>query len=185
MSIKIRIAFTKGLLSPASNQCLDPAGTEIKSNVATVTVSNGATASFTASWDKAVYAPGEIATVTITAKDANGVVQGTGTALAGLTDNLITNSVGFSAVGGACTSASTVTNGAKTCKFSASNEEGAYAWSVDLTTSPANQSAVVGTVNVKATSATVSNADVLKSIVALIASINKQIQALQKLILKR
>ena len=32
---------------------------------------------------------------------------------------------------------------------------------------------------------TTSNADVLKSIVALIASINKQIQALQKLILKR
>jgi len=31
----------------------------------------------------------------------------------------------------------------------------------------------------------VSNADVLKSIVALIASINKQIQALQKLILKK
>ena len=31
----------------------------------------------------------------------------------------------------------------------------------------------------------VTNADVLKSIVALIASINKQIQALQKLILKR
>ena len=30
-----------------------------------------------------------------------------------------------------------------------------------------------------------SNADILKSIVALIASINKQIQALQKLILKR
>ena len=34
-------------------------------------------------------------------------------------------------------------------------------------------------------SPTVTNADVLKSIVALIASINKQIQALQKLILKR
>jgi hypothetical protein len=32
---------------------------------------------------------------------------------------------------------------------------------------------------------TTTNADVLKSIVALIASINKQIQALQKLILKR
>jgi hypothetical protein len=32
---------------------------------------------------------------------------------------------------------------------------------------------------------TTSNADILKSIVALIASINKQIQALQKLILKR
>jgi hypothetical protein len=161
------------------------AGTVIKSNVATVTVSNGSTASFTASWDKAVYAPGDIATISITAKDANGVVQGTGTALTGLTDNLITNSTGFVAVGGACTSDSTVTNGVKTCKFSATNTEGAYSWSVDLTTSPTNQSAVVGTVNVKATSATVSNADVLKSIVALIASINKQIQALQKLILKR
>jgi hypothetical protein len=33
--------------------------------------------------------------------------------------------------------------------------------------------------------ASVSNADVLKSIVSLIASINKQIQALQKLILRR
>jgi hypothetical protein len=32
---------------------------------------------------------------------------------------------------------------------------------------------------------TTTNADILKSIVALIASINKQIQALQKLILKR
>jgi hypothetical protein len=34
-------------------------------------------------------------------------------------------------------------------------------------------------------STTVTNEDILKSIVALIASINKQIQALQKLILKR
>jgi hypothetical protein len=39
--------------------------------------------------------------------------------------------------------------------------------------------------SVKASSSTVTNAEVLKSIVALIASINKQIQALQKLILKR
>jgi hypothetical protein len=38
---------------------------------------------------------------------------------------------------------------------------------------------------VKNATATVTNADVLKSIVSLIASINKQIQALQKLILKR
>jgi hypothetical protein len=36
-----------------------------------------------------------------------------------------------------------------------------------------------------ASTGAVSNADVLKSIVSLIASINKQIQALQKLILKR
>ena len=42
-----------------------------------------------------------------------------------------------------------------------------------------------GTVTFGAPTATVTNADVLKSIVALIASINKQIQALQKLILAR
>ena len=160
-------------------------GATVTSNEIKATVSNGATASFTASWDKATYVPGEIATLSITVKDAYGNLMGTGTTLDGLTDNLVTNSSGFDAVGGACTSSSTVTAGVKTCKFSADNAEGAYAWSVDLTTSPANQSAVTGSATVKAGTATVSNADVLKSIVALIASINKQIQALQKLILKR
>jgi len=161
------------------------AGATITSNEIKATVSNGATASFTASWDKASYVPGEIATLTITVKDAYGNLMGTGTTLTGLDNNLITNSSGFDAVGGTCGDSSTVTAGVKTCKFSADNAEGAYAWSVDLTTSPANQSAVTGTAVVKASTATVSNADVLKSIVSLIASINKQIQALQKLILKR
>jgi len=160
-------------------------GAIVTSNEIKATVSNGATASFTASWDKATYVPGEIAVLSITVKDAYGNLMGTGTTLAGLTDNLITNSSGFDAVGGACTSDSTVTAGVKTCRFSADNAEGAYAWSVDLTTSPTNQSAVTGSATVKAGTASVSNADVLKSIVALIASINKQIQALQKLILKR
>ena len=45
--------------------------------------------------------------------------------------------------------------------------------------------AATATITVKSSSSTVTNAEVLKSIVALIASINKQIQALQKLILKR
>ena len=161
------------------------AGATITSNEIKATVSNGATASFTASWDKASYVPGEIATLTITVKDAYGNLMGTGTTLTGLDNNLITNSSGFDAVGGTCGDSSTVTAGVKTCKFSADNAEGAYAWSVDLTTSPVNQSAVTGSAVVKASTATVSNADVLKSIVALIASINKQIQALQKLILKR
>jgi hypothetical protein len=44
---------------------------------------------------------------------------------------------------------------------------------------------VVGTYTIKDPNTGTTNADVLKSIVALIASINKQIQALQKLILKR
>ena len=50
--------------------------------------------------------------------------------------------------------------------------------------------AAIGAANIAASyeiagTGAVSNADVLKSIVSLIASINKQIRALQKLILKR
>jgi len=163
---------------------VNSAGTAIYSQTINATVSNGATASFAASWDKASYVPGDIATLTITVKDEYGNLMATGHPLGGLTDNLIVAS-GFTAVGGSCTSSSTVTDGVKTCKYSAGNTAGSYSWSVDLTTSPANQSAVVGTLKIADSVAVVSNADVLKSIVALIASINKQIQALQKLILKR
>ena len=159
-------------------------GTSIYSAVQTVTVSNGGPNSFTASWDKAVYAPGDIATLTIAVKDIYGNPVGAGTALPGLTAGLIVAS-GLTAVGSACTNTSyTDSAGAKTCKFAAGNTEGSYSYSVDLDTVTA-QSAIVGAVKVASSTATVSNAEVLKSIVALIASINKQIQALQKLILKR
>ena len=108
----------------------------------------------------------------------------TGSPLTGLTDNLIV-ATGLTVVGSTCSTSSTVTDGVKTCKYAAGNTAGSYSWSVDLTTSPTNQSAIVGVNKVTDAVAGVSNADVLKSIVALIASINKQIQALQKLILKR
>jgi hypothetical protein len=64
---------------------------------------------------------------------------------------------------------------------------GTYTSIVDFTTLTAAKTAVVSTPTYKLSTGgdTTSNADILKSIVALIASINKQIQALQKLILKR
>jgi hypothetical protein len=49
----------------------------------------------------------------------------------------------------------------------------------------ANQAKVTVPYSIKASTTGVTNEEVLKSIVALIASINKQIQALQKLILRR
>jgi hypothetical protein len=160
-------------------------GTSIFSAVQTVKVSLGGPNSFVASWDKASYAPGDIATLTLTVKDAYGNPVGSGTALPGLTAGLIVSTGGFTSVGGACVDASyTDSAGVKTCKFAAGNDEGSYSYSIDLNT-VAPQSATVGAIKIAATTATVSNADVLKSIVALIASINKQIQALQKLILKR
>jgi len=79
-------------------------------------------------------------------------------------------------------------NGVKTYKFIVGSTEGSYQLSVDLpkyNSSTYSQTALTVAYAVKASTASVSNADVLKSIVSLIASINKQIQALQKLILKR
>ena len=155
------------------------AGATIKSAYANAKVSRGSSYTFTASWDKASYQPGDIATLTISAKDLYGNPMASGTKLTGV--DIIAN--GMTVVGTACSATSTFTDGAKTCKYAASVTSGGYGYSVALTTGSA-QTAVTGSVKIASTD-TVSNAEVLKSIVALIASINKQIQALQKLILKR
>jgi hypothetical protein len=160
-------------------QVLNSAGVAVKSNVINVTVSNRSAQTFEASFDKASYSPGDIATLTITGKDNGGRLLPSGFPLTGLS---ILTGTGLTVAGTACTETSTFTNGAKTCTFGVGNTGGAYAWSVALTT-VSQQSAAVG--SVKVVDGAVSNAEVLKSIVALIASINKQIAALQKLILKR
>jgi hypothetical protein len=158
------------------------AGVNIDSAAFTATVSNGATDKFVASWDKASYAPGELATLTIKALDAYGNPMAAGNVNTGLTLSVAS---GFTAVGTACADTTLMDSaGAISCKYAAGNTEGSYSYSIDLTTAT-SQDPTVGALAVKASTATVSNAEVLKSIVALIASINKQIQALQKLILKR
>jgi len=159
------------------------AGATITSPAVSAVVSRGSTNSFVASWDKATYAPGDIAVMTIAGKDLYGNQMAAGTLLAGY--DVSVNSAGFTAVGSACSAASYFdSKGTVTCKYAAGNTEGSYSYSVDITTATP-QSATVGAVKIAATSTVVSNADVLKSIVALIASINKQIQALQALILKK
>jgi len=159
-------------------------GATIKSQYAKATVSRGSANTFKASWNKASYVPGDIAELTIQPLDAYGNGMAKGTALTGL--SIVTNATEMPAVGGTCSATTTVNkaDGIRVCKFSIGNTAGSYTWSVGLTTLTA-QSAVTGSVTIAPSSAVVSNADVLKSIVALIASINKQIQALQKLILKR
>jgi hypothetical protein len=74
--------------------------------------------------------------------------------------------------------------GVKTYQFVVGATEGDYQLTLGIT-GLTNDTAKTVKYSIKASTATVSNADVLKSIVALIASINKQIQALQKLILRR
>ena len=165
---------------------VNAAGATIKSAAINATVSAGA-ASFSASWDKASYATGDIATLTITAKDSKGNLIADGVVL-GTNALVTTNSDGLASVTSACDSANiaatTYLAGSKVCKFAVKNTAGSYAYTAIVPTSTA-QAVTAGTVKVTDASGAVSNADVLKSIVALIASINKQIQALQKLILKR
>jgi len=134
------------------------------------------------SFDKATYSPGEIATLTVTGKDADGLLMHSLETLGTLTQSF-----------GGMTFVTTPTSadyfnsaaGAKSYQLSVGTTEGSFVGTLALTTAATDSSAKTIQYTIKSSTATVSNADVLKSIVALIASINKQIQALQKLILQR
>ena len=134
------------------------------------------------SFDKASYSPGEIATLTITGKDSDGLLMHSLEALGALTQ-----SFGGMTFVTAPSSADLFNSaaGAKSYQLSVGTTEGSFVGTLALTTAATDSKAKTIQYTVKSSTATVSNADVLKSIVALIASINKQIQALQKLILKR
>jgi hypothetical protein len=161
--------------------------TLVRSNAFTASCGDSEVRSFTVSMDKAVYSPGEIATLTLTAKDRNGAVVGD-TAVVGAAFNQI-SIPGMTIIGSAITSADVFTSGAKTYKFRVDQAEGNFVAQAQVTvgTDAVAAEKVVKTLqySIKASSGTVTNAEVLKSIVSLIASINKQIQALQKLILRR
>jgi hypothetical protein len=136
---------------------------------------SGGLATYTMSLNAAAYKIGEVATITITGKDSAGNV---------VKDNQAFTADVFSVGGG-----SMVANSKTTDLFS----DGVKTFQAQMTTAGSFNavSTLAGSVTKTATAAytvsggDASNAEVLKSIVALIASINKQIQALQKLILKR
>jgi len=152
---------------------------------------------YTAALDKASYVPGDIATLTITAKDINGAApfDGHKTASTGSSDdtfNLVSGASGvIPTIAGSnmtAVNAPAATDffagGVAKYTFIVGSTEGDYGMSVNLT-GLTNDTAKTVKYSIKSSTATVSNAQVLQSIVALIASINKQIQALQKLILAR
>jgi hypothetical protein len=154
---------------------------------------NGGVYTYTASLDKASYVPGDIATLTITAKDSAGkpvndyqYLGGTAAAGFGTTNPVSIAGSNMTAIT-APSSTDMFVSGVKKYKFIVGSTEGSYQLSVDL---PKFNSSVSGqvaaTVAYKiAGTGGVSNADVLKAIVSLIASINKQIAALQKALLKK
>jgi len=159
----------------------------VKSNAFSAKCGDSEVRSFTVAMDKAVYSPGEIATLTLSALDRNAATVGDSAVVGAAYDQI--SIPGMTIIGAAITSADVFTSGAKTYKFRVDQAEGAFVGQGQVTVGSSASSAekVAKTVqySIKASGTTVTNAEVLKSIVALIASINKQIQALQKLILAR
>jgi len=149
----------------------------------------GTAYTYTASLDKASYAQGSIATLTITAKDSAGKAPADSSKLGttGASALSITCGSQMTAVTTPVTDVDKWTSGVKTYKYTVGVTSGSYNCVVDLPlyNSTSKPQAAITVPYAIAGDGSVSNAEVLKSIVALIASINKQIAALQKLILAR
>jgi hypothetical protein len=163
--------------APVTMTIVNAAAAKITSNTFTVNCT-GAAYSYSASLDKASYTRGEIATLTITAKDSAGNLAeqtstlGAGAAISGSYLTAVTAPVTTDAFAA----------GVVKYKFIVGDGDGSYNMVVDL---PAIDDAVTVAYKITSNSSGVSNADVLKAIVSLIASINKQIAALQKALLKK
>jgi hypothetical protein len=135
----------------------------------------GPISTYTVSTDKASYAVGEVATITVDGKDAVGNPVSDAQLLGALTI-----SVGGGTLTVAVGAADVFTAGKATYKAQMTTA-GTFNTVVSIVAGVTTSA----TTSYKISDGNVSNAEVLKSIVALIASINKQIAALQKLILKR
>ena len=167
-------------------------GAVIKSN-SFVATCGGDAYKFTASFDKASYIQGEVATLTVNFTDSKGnpanstTKVGTGS---GTTNDATISAPMMALVGtlGAGDDMKPNVKGQLTYKYTVGTATGLTSGSYNAVVSfptLANADAVSVAYKVSTGGSNVTNEDVLKSIVSLIASINKQIQALQKLILRR
>ena len=164
---KLKITRTSDAVAVSSN--------EIKVDV------TKAKNTFKASWDKAVYNIGDIMTLTIEGFDDKGYKNYDGDTAGA---DVAVNVSGATRLSAAPATGDKFSKGVLKYQYSAGTTAAQYGWNA-LVSTVSGQDMVVGTYTIKDPNTGTTNADVLKSIVALIASINKQIQALQKLILKR
>jgi hypothetical protein len=187
VSMQCTNASTMGAVKGLQMQYLNTSGTLVKSN----TWDSGcADVPFTveASWDRVSYVPGSIATLTLRFKDSKGN-------LANAYDQI---STGMTVVGGPSAAAVTPiadgekpsgVTGVKTYQYVVGTTEGDFVAVVVPATQVKTNNTSIANISlpysVKSAVVGVSNADVLKAIVSLIASINKQIAALQKALLKK
>ena len=141
---------------------------------------------YTASFDKASYVQGELATLTVQFLDSKGNKANNVGAHGALTDSTPMFTEVTAQGDGVADKADGTNTYTYTVGGTSAVTAGSYTAIIDFASLTA-VAAVKATPSYKVSTGgdSTTNADVLKSIVALIASINKQIQALQKLILKR
>jgi len=188
------VEFACGATTTKQNiqvEYVNNSGSVVKSNSLAVSCAGDAV-SYKASYDKAVYTPGEIAKLTTTFFDSKGNVANDVTAVN--TAALVISTSGMKGTAIVAPGTTEVTEQGKlSYNYIVDTTEGTFTNQVVASTVNSRASSVnlvptaaaTATLTVKAAGTTVTNAEVLKSIVSLIASINKQIQALQKLILRR
>ena len=173
-------------------QYVTPAGKTITTAPLTV-ICGGSASTYTAAFNKAVYTQGELATLTVSFKDANGAPAATSSAVTALVNSLSNEIIvaPMMTLVGSLSPTALVTNadGNVVYTYSVGSTTGitpgAYQASVSFPTVNSVKGVAQAVGYTVSAGAGVSNADVLKAIVSLIASINKQIAALQKALLKK
>ena len=154
----------------------------------------GIATSYSAAWDKAKYSQGEIATLTITFKDAKGSLANSVDSVTALVSTAVNATIAapmMEKIAAATPSYDDLVgvDGTIKYKYTVGGGTGTFAagkYNAIVTyPTPALGSAQTVAYEVTAPAGGVSNSDILASIVKLITAINKQIAALQKLLLKR
>ena len=185
-----KITITCGASNGSANLAVKYTNTDgsvIVSNALPVTCSS-APATYSAAYDKTSYNPGDIATLIVTFKDAKG-------ALANDIDTLTSyvaptvSTAGVTVISGP-TAGDATTNGVIKYTYAVGTTSGTFTNTVSFATPDATAKANglstgPATATLTINSSGTSLNDVLKGIVSLIASINKQIAALAKLVTKK
>ena len=177
------IGWTCGATAGSSQvdlEYVNPDATIIKSNVFTASCAGNAY-TYSAAFDKVSYTPGQIATLTVTFKDALGNLSNDNANTIAQTGYVpVISNGGLTAV--AATASTDVSSfGIKQYKLIVGNTTGTFTSSIDfpyVDSINSFQKATTATLTITSTDTSLN--DVLKGIVALIASINKQVTALQK-----
>jgi hypothetical protein len=156
----------------------------VNANTLTGTVTGkcyGGISTYTVATDKAKYSVGEVAVLTIEAKDSSGNPVADSSKLQVGSVSVGGGTLTYTLLGTDAAGSVEGFQGGKVTLRAQMTTAGTFNTVVSLT----GTALASAQTSYSVTDGGVSNAEVLQSIVALIASINKQIQALQKLILRR